>query len=44
MIIGAGFHNYSTAVELKSKSFRWYAMTPQEHLLKASTDRPTRKR
>lgn len=44
MIITAGFHNYTTAVKIKSKSIRWCAMTPQECPLKASMDIPTRVR
>lgn len=42
MIITAGFHNYTMAVKIKSKSIRWCAKTPQEHPLKAPVERPTR--
>lgn len=34
MIITAGFHNYTTAVKIKSKSIRFRAMTLQERPLK----------
>lgn len=44
MIITAGFHNYTKAVKIKSKSIRQCAVPPQEHPLKAVTNRPTRNR
>lgn len=42
MIITAGFHNYTTAVKIKSKSIRWCAVTPQECPRKAPMGRTTR--